>query len=112
MREEERRTEIFLETMGGSGQESGATPLKSCNIRFEIKEAGSGMFKNRGYYRESTSVGVKEIIRRFEDIRTSAGEEDIKGGGLGQPEKSKIYMGKLIMIVTEVGDHKMIEMKV
>ena len=71
MREEERRTEIFLETMGRSGQESGATPLKSCNKMFEINEAGSGMFKNKGYYRESTSIGVKEIIRRFEDIRSA-----------------------------------------
>jgi hypothetical protein len=69
MREEERRTEIFLETMGGGGQESGATPLKSCNKLFEINKAGSGIFKNNGYYRESTSIGVKEIIRRFEDIR-------------------------------------------
>ena len=84
------RTEIFLETMGRSGQESGATPLKSCNRRFEMKNAGSGVFINGGYYRDSTRVGVKEMIRSFEGIRTSAGERYSKGEGLGQPEKSKM----------------------
>jgi hypothetical protein len=46
------------------------------------------VFKNKDYYRENMSMGVRDIIRRFEDIRTSAGVEEIQGCGLGGPEKS------------------------
>jgi hypothetical protein len=88
MREDDRRTELFGGTMGGDARGPGPPPLKSCNKLFERKDDGSRVFKNKDYYRESTSMGVRDIIRRFEDIRTSAGVEEIQGCGLGGPEKS------------------------
>ena len=88
MREDDRRTELFGGTMGGDARGPGPPPLKSCNKLFERKDDGLGEFKNKDYYREGTSMGVRDIIRRFEDIRTSAGVEEIQGCRLGGPEKS------------------------